>query len=339
MAFTLIDSDTSWQSLAIAQEIATSYNFRRSLCGLSTIAAPDENTEVFDFVLAVQTGIEEMANDIWLNNSASLSAYVGQSALPTAMSLPQAMTLAGLTESGYWRRIADGGTQPADWTDYGATGWSYGKMVDKDLAGPWLFKDIQLALSALTRASVPVTAARYKRYEHTTSAPPIPAESLTWSDWYATNGGVTNLQVRKDKDSGTITMAWCDLIVEELRVQISDALASKETARMLLTIPTDMYDIELAADQYASHTGKVAFSGLVSAADVTAVFGETVEHTTSKSSSGGVTSYTAIMGEDASSSQPLANSILPDANVPDDTLIDIGIQFAASSIIVDFVFE
>jgi len=339
MAFTLIDGDTSWQDLAIAQEIATSYNLRRSLCGLSTIATPDADTEVFDFIAELQDGIEEMATSRWLDTASALSDYVGQASLPSVMTLSQAMTLAGLTEGGYWRRIADGGTQPATWTDYSATGWSYGKIVDKDLAGPWLFKDIQLALSALTRAFVPVSAARYKRYEYTTGTPPIPTESLTWSDWYATNGGVSDCYVKKDKASGSIVGAWCDLIIEEARAQITDALAAKETDRILLTIPTDKYDLSQAGDQYASFTGKVGFSGLVDAADVTAVLGETVEHTTSKASSGGLTSYTAILGEDASSSQPLANNILPDANVTDNTLIDIGIQFAATFFIIDFVFE
>lgn len=339
MAFTLIDSDTSWQSLSIAQEIAASYNLRRSLCDLSTISTPTENIEVFDFVLAVQTGIEEMANDIWLNNSASLSAYVGQSARPAVMSLPQAMTLAGLTASGYWRRIADGGSQPAAWTDYGATGWSYGKMVDKDLAGPWLFQDIQLALSALTRAAITVQSVRSKSYEYTLGTPPIPTASLTWSAWGASNGGVSDYYVKKDKAGSTITGAWCAITIEECRIQIADALAAKETGRILLTIPTDDYTLEQAGDVFATYTGKTGFSGLVGAADVTSVLGETVEHETSKASSGGITSYTAVLGEDASSSQPLANSILPDANVPSDELIDIGIKFEATALILDFAFE
>jgi len=339
MAFTLIDIDTSWQDLAIAQELAASYNLRRALCGLSTIAEPDENTEVFDFVYALQTGIEDMANDIWLDNTSALADYVSQSAFPAIMSVASAMTLAGLTESGYWRRIADGGSQPATWTDYNAIGWSYGKMVDKDLAGPWLFKDIQLALSALTRAAIPVSAVRSKAYEYTLGAPPIPSASLSWSEWYASNGGRSDYFTKKDKAGSTIVGAWCDIVIEECRAQITDALAAKETDRILLAIPTDGYDLEQAADIYATYTGKTAFSNLVDVADVTDAIGTTVEHSTTKASAGGVTTYSAIIGEDASSSQPLANNILPDANVPSDDLVDIGINIEARAFIVDFVFE
>lgn len=339
MAFTFIDGDTSWQDLAIAQEIVTSYNLRRSLCGLATIATPDANTEVFDFITDLQEGIEEMAAGRWFDTAGALADYVGQASVPSVMTLAQAMTLAGLTASGYWRRIAEGGTQPAAWTDYSDAGWSYGRISDKDLAGPWLFKDIQLALSALTRYSLNVSSVRGKYYDYSLGTPPIPTESLVWSDWSLSSGGVSDYYVKKDKVGGTITGAWCDLTIDEIRAQITDALAAKETGRILLTIPTDKYDLIQADEQYALFTGKVAFSGLVDAADVTAVLGETVEQTTSKASSDGVTSYTAILGEDASSSQPLANNILPDANVTDDTLIDIGIQFTASFFIVDFAFE
>lgn len=155
MGWTAITTDTSWQELAIAQEIATAYNKRvaaltsaeQKAAGVSEIA-PSENMTVFDFVSAVQTGIEAMA-PYWGDPG---QALYGSTVVPSNYADAQSLLAsAGLTESGGWRRIADGGTQPEDWTSYTAPGWSYGKIADKDLAGPWLFIDLQLALSAMTR--------------------------------------------------------------------------------------------------------------------------------------------------------------------------------------------
>lgn len=152
--WTTIDANISWQLLSIAQELATAYNKRADVAGSATIEAAlgvsviDTNVSVFDFVSAMQSGIEAIATyfadaDQPLSGGTTLpSGYAGTSA---------AMTDAGLTASGYWRRIADGASNPNDWTNYNASGWSYGRITDKDLAGPWLFADLQTALSGLTR--------------------------------------------------------------------------------------------------------------------------------------------------------------------------------------------
>ena len=150
MGWTGIDVDTSWQDLTIAQEIATAYNKRvaaltateQTATGVSAIT-PAETMTVYDFVLAVQTGIEAMAT-YW-------AAPDGSGLQDNFASVAAAMSDAGLTESGYWRRIAEGGTQPSAWTTYNAAGWSYGKITDKDLAGPWLWIDIQNALENMKR--------------------------------------------------------------------------------------------------------------------------------------------------------------------------------------------
>jgi hypothetical protein len=155
MGWTTIDGNTSWQELAIAQEIATAYNKRVSAlsedegtaAGVSEIT-PAETMTVFDFVSAIQNGIEAMA-PYWGDPG---QALYGSTVVPSNYADAQSLLAsAGLTESGGWRRIADGGTQPDGWTAYTAPGWSYGKIADKDLAGPWLFIDLQLALSAMTR--------------------------------------------------------------------------------------------------------------------------------------------------------------------------------------------
>ncbi len=159
MPWTNITSNISWQDLAVAEEIAEAYNKRADVAGLDTLETElgvEEITTavtVFDFVHACQSGIEAMATS-FASNTATLT---GQSAyLAHFASTAAAMTAAGLTESGYWRRIAHNGSSPDPWTDYDDAGWSYGKITSKDLAGPWLWKDLQTALSALTRRVIAV---------------------------------------------------------------------------------------------------------------------------------------------------------------------------------------
>lgn len=333
MAFIVIDGDTSWQDLAIAEELATSYNRRRALCGLATIAAPTQATEVYAFVRALQEGIEAMADDLWLNNSAALTAYEGQASYPSIMSLSGAMTAAGLTASGYWRRIAEGGTQPAAWANYAAEGWAYGKITSKDLAGPWLFKDLQVAMSALTRALIPLTQWRSKNGEwfgYTS----FPSTAMSWGAWGDGTPSVSWFQVQKQKTGSTITYAGCRLYLREFRYDISADSAAYESDRMLITKVRES-DIP---GEYASATGKTGYANLT-AADVTTVLGETLENTATKSTADGITSYSGILGEDASNIIPLANNILPDANVPSSSSRQIGLLFDPPVFALDFAFE
>lgn len=179
MAWISIDADTSWQSLAIAQEIATAFNKRASACNENSIetrlsvSAIGQDCRVYDFVIAIQDGIEGMATK-WANPSTPLS---GQTASPANFSTVSAfMARAGLTQTGYWRRISEGGSQPETWTSYTASGWSYGKISSKDLVGPWLWADIQAALSAMTRIVLPIYA-RSNAYANDASA----TASTPWS--------------------------------------------------------------------------------------------------------------------------------------------------------------
>ena len=340
MAFTAIDGDTSWQDLAIAQEIATSYNRRRLLYGLSTISAPTDASVVFAFIQAVQNGIEElMGYDYygygayygWLLNTSALSSYEGQSTLnPTPLTLSAGMTAAGLTATGYWRRIAQGGTQPATWTNYSATGWSYGKITDKDLAGPWLFKDIQLALSVLTRASLRHTPGRTKQGSYTGSSV-IPSTALSWGSW-GSSASNSDYVVSKRKTGSTIDYINTSIVIAEVRFDIDASFNSLESARLLLTMPHDN------APSYASKASKVAYANL-GVADVTTAFDETVSNTSTKSVSGGTLSYNTVLGEDASNLIPLANDILPDSSVPSDTTVSVDLYIYIPTLIIDFVFE
>ena len=160
MSWTTITTGTSWQSLAIAQEIAAAYNLRAFVAGAPTletslgVSSIVEGLKVFDFVSACQTGIESMALS-FANPGATLA---GQSSIVSSFASVQAMlNAAGLSRSGGWRRIAEGWSSPDPWTSYFDQTWNYGKISDKDLAGPWLFKDLQLSLSAMKRIVLPLS--------------------------------------------------------------------------------------------------------------------------------------------------------------------------------------
>lgn len=167
MAWKPVTAATSWQDLAVASEIALAYDRRvsilttteRTAAGVSLLypsGDPSEADQVFTLVKALQTGIAKLYS-YFSDPTAALS---GSTSYPANYASAAAMfTAAGLTSSGYFRRIAEGGTQPAAWTNYTATGWSYGLIQSGDLAGPWLWIDLQAALTALTRRIYSITSA------------------------------------------------------------------------------------------------------------------------------------------------------------------------------------
>ena len=167
MAWKSVTSATSWQDLAVASEIALAYDRRvsilttteRTAAGVSWLypsGDPSEADQVFTLVKALQTGIAKLYS-YFSDPTAALS---GSTSYPANYASAAAMfTAAGLTKSGYYRRIAEGGTQPAAWTNYSAPGWSYGTIQSGDLAGPWLWIDLQNALTALTRRIYSLTSA------------------------------------------------------------------------------------------------------------------------------------------------------------------------------------
>ena len=172
MAWTNITDALSWQDLAVAQEIATQYNKRAYVAGASTlearlgVSAITSAVTVYAFVRAAQEGIEALYGS-FADSGATLA---GQSAqLSTFATLQAFFNAAGLTGSGGWRRIANDGSNPVPWTNYGAAGWAYGKITDKDLAGPWLYKDLQVALTGLRRyvhtGMYPYSSTTYSKYD------------------------------------------------------------------------------------------------------------------------------------------------------------------------------
>ena len=145
----------------MALEIAVAYNKRAAAVGEDTletelgVSTINKDVTIYDFILTCQTGIESMGPrfadpDMVLTGlSEAPGSYAGAAGFVPDAGLTEFMTDAGLTTAGYWRRIAAGGSNPDPWTPY--TGYSYGRIVWKDLAGPWLFKDLQVALTKMTR--------------------------------------------------------------------------------------------------------------------------------------------------------------------------------------------
>jgi hypothetical protein len=89
---------------------------------------------------------------------------------------------------------------------------------------------------------------------------------------------------------------------------------------------------------YAAKAGKMSYANL-GVADVSTVLGKTVSNTTSKSISGATLSYYAIEAEDESNILPVANDVLPDANVPSNSTVVANLDFSLSGLIIDFNFE
>lgn len=147
MAFTTITGSTTCNQRSLALEIAVALNKRCAVAGVSGVTVPSVGTNHKTFLRAAQLKVEAVAT-AFTDPAATLT---GQPSLPASWTLSAAMTAAGLTTSGYWRRIPSGGSLPATWSTYGDAAYSYGPAQDNDLIGPWLFADLMAALSKLTR--------------------------------------------------------------------------------------------------------------------------------------------------------------------------------------------
>lgn len=171
MAFSTLTADTACNQLSLALEIAVALNKRCAVAGVTGIDVPSAGTNLRTFFKACQEKIQAVAPS-FSNPSATLA---GQSALPSSWTLAAAMTAAGLTAAGYWRRIPAAGSLPASWSSYSDAAYSYGLAAENDLIGPWLFSDLMAALSKLTRhAGNPSgSAVDYFAYEinHPTAEP------------------------------------------------------------------------------------------------------------------------------------------------------------------------
>ena len=167
MAFTTITKTTSWQSLAIAAELADAYNARVSALTpteqaylTQTSIEPSAGQTVIDFIHKLQIGCEELAAAGWANPSAVIGG--GSDYLQT-LSKDGLFALAGMYLPGYWRAVPVDGALPETWTDYADPAYThrgigepygydmYFPGTDPDKGGPWLWRDLHLILSKMTR--------------------------------------------------------------------------------------------------------------------------------------------------------------------------------------------
>lgn len=153
MAFTSITADTACNKLSLALQAAVAINKRCLALGQPAYFTqmPTAGTNLKSFIHDAQSHVESLlalTQQFFADPALTLA---GQSSLPGAWGVSACMAAAGLTESGYWRRIPPGGSKPADWSDYADDAFSYGQAEDADLIGPWIWADLFSVLSKMTR--------------------------------------------------------------------------------------------------------------------------------------------------------------------------------------------
>jgi len=158
MAFPTITADTELNDLALARHMANSVNKRLSAIqqGLAYPALVSTGTNLKTFISAAQ---DALAGAIAISTSARLGfadpalTLAGRTSLPSVWGQTNILAAAGLTASGVWRRIPEGTAPPtaAEWENYHWSGYQYGKIQQRDIAGPWLWADLISLLAKLTR--------------------------------------------------------------------------------------------------------------------------------------------------------------------------------------------
>lgn len=335
MAFTTIDVNTSWQDLAIAVEIATSYNLRRRLKGFEEIAVPTKDTRVFDFVLAIQTGLEEMAAGRWIDKAGAISDYQYlTSGSITALTKDEIMALSGMTSAGYWRRVPVDGEKPTDWEDYGDNIYAYGKIEDGDLAGPWLFKDLQLLMEQMTRhVWLTLFTYRTKDVSYGPDVSPIPATPLSWDEWDNGSFSYAQYSIIKRKNSGVIVSCAAIVQAREFAYSIDNDIAELETDRGAFTFVN-----ETGSSAYSDFGAKYEWAQI--GASIYSVIEKYAMNGLDKNVGETITTYSGVLAEDTNTLDAIPNEMLPDSDVPDtNTSIVLSLQFMSPIIIIDFTFE
>lgn len=158
MAFSIITADTPLNNLTLAREVFYAVNKRRRSMGWNNtfVSLPDTNSNLKKFIAEAQAGIHsctEMFTDDSHGYCDPDLVLAGSSTLPTVWGEDNIYNAAGLTAAGRWRRIPEGHTPPTagEWANYNWPGYSYGRIQERDIAGPWLWADIHAVLGKLTR--------------------------------------------------------------------------------------------------------------------------------------------------------------------------------------------
>jgi len=155
MALPVITLATSWQSLGVAQAIASAINRRCAVCGMPAIAVPDNTVQVAAFIRSAQNALLSLAADgNWVD---PLHDYGASIVMPVRLSDSAAFFAASpLNAEGAFRRLLNADSMPSDPLAYADAAFHYGPINDvgtsaPDFAGPWLFQDLVSALGFMTR--------------------------------------------------------------------------------------------------------------------------------------------------------------------------------------------
>ncbi len=257
MAFSTVTADTALNDLDLALEIAVATNKRCAVAGVTGITVPSAGTNLRTFFKACQEKIQSIAPS-FSNPSATLA---GQSALPASWTLGSAMTAAGLTSSGYWRRIPAAGSLPAFWSSYSDAAYSYGLAAEDDKIGPWLYADLAAALSKLTRhTSSPADSAvnyyAYERNQPTVEPAPFELSGTVAVATYEGGGydGMAAVVIKKEI-TGSVYDVYGLVSALRLRLPRRDITGATET-RTMVYIPRGDLPFASITGLSASDLGK-----------------------------------------------------------------------------------
>jgi len=324
MAWTEVTINTTWQHYGVAKEIADAINRRYDVIYVDP--DPDlyvavDGVTVFDFVHTCQLKLEIMASIfVFFDNTDPISDYIGQASVPFALSQAAIMTAAGLVETGFWRRVPHNSNPPAYWQDYTDAAYvdNYGRIQDKDMAGPWLFKDLQLVLSQLRRLRLPYSGTNYTSYLTNQYGDPALLPTNLALNWLS-NEADSTVAIVKDRYSAppyNIVYKGYAHVLIKTDFQVLDEIVDQSTGKILskMYVRTDPVgregDVAAIAD------------GLIMATPATTCVGEWLKQdttTTAISVRGPIIGipYTDVnLPANVLNVENLAEAMLPDAIIP-----------------------
>lgn len=148
MPWTNITSGTSWQDLAVARELAAQFNRRALVFGWDTMPEPTTADPVLEWVYDFWVRLSQA--EVWehaVDPSAAFTGLEDDDPYPSPYaSFLYVYAAAGMPDGPRRARFGS----PADWTDWEDPAYTFGPPEDGDVAGPWLYQDLQAALDALS---------------------------------------------------------------------------------------------------------------------------------------------------------------------------------------------
>lgn len=183
--FTTITGTQDLQALSIINEIMNAYSERSQAIWGSSVADIVAGTDIQDhaFWETIQTWCETNCTS-FVDHTATI---IGETSVPM-FTLTTWQDVAGIPNG--FRRV-EGDLWPTDWTDYGNSAFTYGRIQAGDILGPWLWVDLQNAFKALkwTLLSDSVGGAvagnrqyKYVYTEGTKAQHEIDWQNASWSD-------------------------------------------------------------------------------------------------------------------------------------------------------------